>query len=268
MSKEKKLNAENVDCENNCCKSNKKLLFWGAILFVVIFVFCVGVAIGGYILVSDDKEEIKNESFGIELFDEKSKAYTDIKLTDDNFDKFISLGDYNSDEIFRTTFLEGNDFYLDDLKMFYVIYAHCNLMSGTYYASLDFLNSEIEKVFSTGLSDKFDGYGNGVFYSAEISYICHDSVCTIKSIPGGGSGYSHPETHIFNSRKSDGNTIYTIKEYYNDWEDGIFVKVDGELLCEHESCPEDIVGTYGDKLVTYEMTFDKDNRYVSSKKIN
>lgn len=264
-------------------KINPILIVVGIILIVV------SALIGWYVGGNKDnrpleKEEVKTEekvegkpTYEVKLIDENNEYYTDISLKDEEKIKdFIAFTDRFTDNVMRSTFLESG-YLVDDYKLVYILVNLLGDEGGVYYFSTEFLNSEIKKVFSIGI-DSFDFMSGSYWLDARgVTYVCNKDACFVSFGAGGGTGSPYYETKIVSSRQDGDNTIYTIKEYYDDvicdadhpsCISEIYTTKDGTLLCKDSNCPEDIVGTYGDKLNTYEMTFDKDNRYVSSKKVS
>ena len=268
-------------------KINPVLIVVGVVLIIISAV--IGWYIGGNTDVSLDNEEVKIEEKDdeasssnnqIDLIDENSDKYVDISLNNDESIKdFIMTTDFIVNSSYRSAFLEGNNELMDEFVRAYVLsfyakYAedyHEYAVDGNLYFSTEFLNNEIKKVFSQG-EYSFNGVGGYSGYDfSEAQYLCDESICVVRYIIGGGIYRAGYETNVISTRQDGDNTIYTLKDYYYEYEEEtylVYTSEGGELLCKNESCPEDIVGTYGDKLNTYEMTFDKDNRYVSSKKIN
>ena len=288
--KVKKVQDVEVKEEHDCkcgdgCKCKKSNGFIKVVLGIILafVIFCGGVVVGGYVLTNDNdvkepaKEESKEETekieeiqigenYKIELYDENSPSYIDLTLTPEKIEEFVSSTDFLADGEYREALLESN-YYLDDFKIAYVVSTMFDDNGGTIYMTFDTLNSEIQKVFSTGI----DSANGGSLYmkATEISYTCGSEFCMFNGIVGGGAGFSHPSTKVVSSRKAGENTIYTLKEYdYVFAEENSYAEANGIFLCKSSECPEDMISAYGDKMTTYEMTFDKDNRYVSSKKIN
>lgn len=261
------------------CKCKKGARFTKLLIFALIsfLLFFAGLMTAVYVLFNDKESGVDNNcpstdsnvateaTIDVELYDENSTGYKDLSLNSETIQDFIQTVDGLNDDWMRIAFLENTEL-INDFKIAYVISNFCSDGCGTIYMSYDFLNSEIQKVFSTGI----DTSGSGSLYlnAVEINYVCDKELCMFSAVAGGGAGYSHSVTEIASSRKEGDNTIYTLKEFdYIFDEENSYLEANGVYLCKASDCPEDFIGTYGDKMTTYEMTFDKDNRYVSSKKI-
>ena len=284
-------------CGEECkCKKGRVRRVIVTILLIIVFsviAFGFGVATGGVILVGDDKPEVDNkddvkeevnedvnevtedEREGSLIIDSNNTLYSyktqlnnDEKLsfkTVEDVEKFIDSSNYFTDSNLRKALLEGGK---DEDKEHFVIAYILRALDGggLYYVDKSYLKEVAGTLFKDGL--EFIPYTGNLYYSAsDILYICTETICIVQQSTGGGGEADVYQTKVVGTKKIGENTIYTIQEYYSSFEDGIFTDFDEELLCEHDKCPEDIFKTYGDKLNTYEMTFDKNNRYVSSKKV-
>ncbi len=259
-------------CGGDCkCKKGSwltKLLIFALISFLLFF---AGLMTAVYVLFNDKESDVNNDcsnevGIDVELYDENSTGYMDLSLNSETIQDFIQTADGLNDDWMRIAFLENTEL-INDFKIAYVISNFCSDGCGTIYMSYDFLNSEIQKVFSTGID--ISGSGSLYLNAVEINYVCDKELCMFSAVAGGGAGYSYSATEIASSRKEGDNTIYTLKEFdYIFDEENSYLEANGVYLCKASDCPEDFIGTYGDKMTTYEMTFDKDNRYVSSKKID
>lgn len=216
------------------------------------------------------EEKVENDSiYEVELSDQKFENNKDISLKDiESIKGFVSVTDAFTNDELRNVFLISNEYLINDFKLIYVLSSLIGGDGGVYYFSTEFLNSEVKQVFNSGI-DSFDYMSGNYWLSAVgISYVCSEKICSVYLGAGGGTGSPYYSTEIVSTKKDGENTIYTLKEYYDDFHTGYYVSDGGELLCKHGTCPENIIEAYGDKLNTYEMTFDKDNRYISSKKIS
>lgn len=275
-------------CGEECkCKKGRVRRVIVTILLIIVFsviAFGFGVATGGVILVGDDKPEVDNKDDvkeegnegkikTIKIGDAELYSYETQLKTDNipSFDSaeaveaFIETSNYFTDEELREALLEGNEHTSEShFKLAYILTAFEG--GGFYYIDKSYLKELASKIFSDGL--EFIPYSGSLYYSAsDIIYMCNSDICIIEQTTGGGGEADVYQTKVVGTKKIGENTIYTVQEYYSSFEDGVFTDFDEELLCEHDNCPEDIFKTYGDKLNTYEMTFDKNNRYVSSKKV-
>lgn len=251
---------------------------------ILAIVLAVGLGVGGFFLgkgtVKQEKCEVKEESNSeleeiqigdthkVELFDEKHELYVeDISLkSEEDIKTFITRADRFTTPWLREVFLD-NTIEPNNFKMAYVlsIYGGSEI-GGVYFIDKKMLEKEIGKVFANNTIYAEGDASSQVLFGIKITYVCDEKVCMYYKLPGGGAGDSHYSTAVIGSRKDGDNTIYTLKEFYSVFQGGIYDKENGTLLCD-TNCPEDIVGTYGDKLATYEMTFDANNKYVSSKKV-
>lgn len=275
------------DCGEECkCKKGKARRVIVTFLLIVAFsviAFGFGVATGGVILVGEDKTEVDNKDDvkeegnenkietikigDVELYSYKTQLKTDNIPSFDSaeaVEAFIDTSNYFTDGELRDALLDGNEHIpKSHFKLAYILTALEG--GGFYYIDKSYLGELASKIFSDGL--EFIPYSGSLYYSAsDIIYMCNSDICIIEQTTGGGGGADLYQTKVVGTKKIGENTIYTIQEYYDEFEGGIYTDYEGDLICEKD-CAEDIFKAYGDKLNTYEMTFDKNNRYVSSKKV-
>lgn len=286
MAKEEKIKEQGCACGEECkCKKGKlrKTLF---VVFLIsifaVIAFGIGVVIGGYILVDEEKIVVENkeednsntEKKGIEInnetilysYKEQLSIEKDLSFKSiEDVEAFVDTANYFTDTELRNALLEGG--HIVDINHFMFAYMLTALNGGGFY-SIDksYIKEVANSIFDNDL--EYLPYSGSLYYSASsINYMCLEKICFVHQVSGGGGGADAYQTKVVETKKDGENTIYVIKEYFSEFENGIYTESDGELLCKHGSCPEDIFETYGDKLNTYEMKFDKNNRYVTSKMV-
>ena len=261
-------------------------------LLVIVLVFCVGLGVGTFILEGgssdkcveklDEKDNKNEDEYTVKLFNEKNENYKDISLkNEEDVENFIYVTDFYTEDYFREGLFNSDSNYSDDFMVIFTL----NRLIGNLddnvleYLSDDFLESEIIKIFADSVnlenyhSFSYGYYGMG---AAFINVACNNGLCFVDIGHGGGTDYPWYVTKIVDTRKDGDNTIYTIKEFYSDFEEGkcdIRTEKDGKVLIKNmcanvEDYDKVVAKVNPEELNTYEMTFDKDNRYVSSKKIN
>lgn len=254
------------------------------LLFVIVIFLIAGVGVGTYFLgknsieVQECEKNVETEKKDY-VFTEKHKNYGDITFNDkEELEKFLNRMNFLSDDEYRVFFLNtdivNKDFYYEDianeLKLTYVV-SQFLTDETAYLFETEFLKKEVEKVFSDGISnDSLDGGWSftSTLGGTTYSIICNEDICFADYAPGGGTKVSRYESYVYSVTLDTDNTTYLVKEYYYDFDtESVYVEKDGELLFKGNATEENLK-TVEDKLNTYEMTFDKDNRYVSSKKIN
>lgn len=262
----------------------------GAILSIIIVVLAGGFRLVSYVLDKDKCSNVESyalflDEYTVELSNENSKLYHDISLKDEeDIEKLIVSTGISTSEDLRYAFLnsgsEDLSFSLNELKLAFVLRSFYKDDVDVQYFKVDFLNKEIEKVFNSGIVIYRDFNESFLYDGIFFSTVCDKDVCSVNYEPRDDSNYSYYGTKIVDSKKSGENTIYTVKEYYvihlHD-EDGNIISSEmydtwgGKLLDKNNcsnNCDELIKNVNLDKLNTYEITFDKDNRYLSGKKVN
>lgn len=212
------------------------------------------------------KEEVVSKVDGdvaeIKLFVEEDLPYDDIALdTEEDILNFVNSLSYADEEV-RNEFFdnEGKKEALYNLKYFktaYVLRRMFGYMADSMdpvFISKELILKEMNKVFAIddnySFIDVYDLWFGGLGYYLT----CAGDVCIANVGMGGvGVGNPHYETKIVSSRKDGDNTIYTLDDYYK--------------TAKSTGTGRDFIYT-SKKVGTYEMTFDKYNCYVSSKKIN
>lgn len=270
------------DCQKNYNFDNKKHYFKIFVFTLVLLgSFAAGFLIGA-ISLSDvihddsnvkcsdcDKISEKQELEGtncvynedIEIFSKDKYTYDDLALKDDkDIEHFINSFSYDYEESIRNDFFDNNGDDSVNLQIFkeaYVLnemFGHMAEYMNPILIGESVIIDEIKKVFV--VKDDFE-IVNFTFLDLnanDVSLSCDSGICTV-NVGRGGTGVGNPYsvTKIVSSIKSGGNTVYTLEDYY--------------YISEALDDGADFVYT-SSKVGTYEMTFDKDNRYVSSKKIN
>lgn len=213
------------------------------------------------------KEEVVSKVDGdvaeIKLFVEEDLPYDDIALdTEEDILNFVNSLRYVENEEVRNEFFdnEGKEGTLSNLREFRTAYVLEQMFKSKafdidqLFVSKELILKEMNKVFAIddnySFIDVYDLWFGGYGYYLT----CADDICLFSiGIGGVGVGNPHYETKIVSSRKDGDNTIYTLDDYYK--------------TAKSTGTGRDFIYT-SKKVGTYEMTFDKYNCYVSSKKIN
>lgn len=285
MSKKKTCVNKGEECLHNYeCKRKKGI---EKILLVVILLllggFIGGVVVGGLSLIKDVKKDVCEKSEantqqtidnsklfenGFEIFSYKKFPYDDISLeTEEDIEEFVNvmrmdtsgMDSYKKirNEFFNNSKEKEGLLLLQQAYVLQAMFGNIAESMGPVVIDADVIKNEIKKVFvieddiileSLDFLDVFIGYQFPVLH-------CIEETC-IAVVGQGGAGVCNPyyETKIVDSRKEQTNTIYTLDDFY-------YVPVPAEDENSRCSYKETKVGTY-------EMTFDKDNRYVGSIKIS
>jgi hypothetical protein len=287
---------DDCKCGVNCqCRKNKNYyLKFFVVSFIGLVLFLGGLIVGAVLLYKNDdvisekcgeeQHVVQNDAninlpveqyfenyYGWKYFDFFSiekYPYDDISLkTEEDIEYFINSMRYavgsDVDSLVRKNFFDnGND--SEDLKKLHIFMEAYVLRAtiGRYadsmdslFISEDIIMEEMKKVFA--IEDDFSLVSfEAIPFNWNYPMLsCFSGICIASVGQGGGTGgFKHYETKIVDSRKNGSNTIYTLDDYYY------------EPLFDDK---DEFTGDYSEtKVGTYEMTFDKDNRYVSSKKIN
>ena len=278
---------KNCSCGEECkCKRIKKSTWMIISLLVIVLVFCVGLGVGTFILEGgssdkcveklDEKDNKNEDEYTVKLFNEKNENYKDISLkTEEDVEKFISQFSWMGDFEVRKDFFTGKDYLKYIMGYIFNSYDWVYGDNDVIYISQDFLESEINKVFDYSFDDVFFGEvisNGGKGYNISCDY---DGLCKVFTIPGGGTRVPFYEVIVTDKKERNNEVVYTIKEYYLQWseeEDGCFIKTEenGKVLAKlTEGCSSfDSSKLDYNQLNTYEITFDKNNKLISSKKIS
>lgn len=283
---------DNCTCGDDCkcgrkctCKKMKKSTSLIICLVLIVVVFCIGLGVGTFILegnsddrcvdVNDNKKS--EDEYIVNLFNEKNENYRDISLkNEEDIKRFISQFSWMGNFEIRNDFFTGN-YYLDYV-IGYILASYDWLYgdNDVIYVSKDFLESEVNKVFDYSFENVLlfgtEIMHGGMTYNISCDY---DDLCKIYTIPGGGTRQPFYEVIINDKKEISDGFVYTIKEYYlesGEKDDECFIKTEknGIVLSKSNNGCSDFDSSSLDynKLNTYEMTFDKNNKFVSSKKIN
>ncbi len=264
----KKDNLMNEKCCNSMkCKCNNKIFLKVIVLgTIIVCTFLLGLGIGGYVLVKDrvstDENNIGNDHGVIvdkNIFNENSDEYKDISLkNEEDIEIFINSMNYFANEELRDAFFDNRDDNVLYLYEFMASYVLLSYFDSPYYEPIfmeeSFIVNEMNKVFD--YNNEFVPFFSARVGGNSVGVICVDGLCAVGYVTGGGTGYPYYKTEIIDSRQEVGNTIYTLEDTY----------YERDLDAEEKDDSDKFIYT-SEKGSTYEMTFDKDNRYVSSKKI-
>ncbi len=262
---------ESCSCDEKCkCRSNKKYYLKVFIVsFVGVFLFLGGLITGAVLLYKNDNAisdkcvivDDNDSKVEIELFTREDLPYKDISLnTEDDILAFVNSLSFSSEEARKEFFSNEGEYdflpNLNEFKVSYVLYkmfGHMSEYMDPVFISEDLIIEEMNKLFvledNYFLPDVNDFSFGGLHHFLK----CADKIC-IANVGMGGTGVGNPfyETKIVSLRKEGTDTVYILDDYY----------YSSKFDKESDSF------TYSEKKVgTYEMTFDKDNRYVGSKKI-
>lgn len=281
----KKIKEEKVVTKKSTNKRKKYerivMISIGVLLFATLC-FILGSGYGSMytfdVLYNDKSTNLDGEGYIVELFNENFEYDNE-----DNVKTLINSTNYYTNELLRTELLDSENSYDEsDFKIAYVLYEIINYYgSGIKHFTTEYLEENIEKVFNDGVNlSEEDGIYVRKFeiLASDLNIICDNKICTMYGVPGGGTGFDHYSTEIVATRKDGENTIYTIKEYFVEFlrdEQGlenctIYDSKKGNSLYKGK-CPagyEELSKKIDvNKLNTYEMTFDKEFKYVNSKKV-
>lgn len=247
---------------------------------IVIIVLFLGVGVGCFFLgkVAFDKEDnvvAKNNVSSVYLGKNNEYVYYDeakkVELGEAFVNKILNFRAVGPDAVTREEFFANSNYSLSFVGSYYADAEG----DQTTVTKKDFILKNVKDLFNVEIDSieevKSINITNGYSFG-DMS--CISEYCYI--FAGAGGEMYGPEyvNTVINQETVDGNTVYTVKEFYMGYgENGkrdIFVKKDGELLLassEISEYEELVKVVSADKLNTYKFTFDKDGKFVSCVKV-
>lgn len=247
---------------------------------IVIIVSFLGVGVGCFFLgkVVFDKEDnvvVENDGPSVYLGKNNEYVYYDeakkVELGEAFVNKILYFRTVGPDAVTREEFFANSNYSLSFVGSYYADAEG----DQTTVTKKDFILKNVKDLFNVEIDSigevKSINVTNGYSFG-DMS--CISEYCYIFAAAGGEMYGPEYVNTVINQETVDGNTVYTVKEFYMGYgENGkrdIFVKKDGELLLassEISEYEELVKVVSADKLNTYKFTFDKDGKFVSCVKV-